>query len=545
METMKYIFVTGGVISGLGKGITASSIGRLFKSRGLKVTAIKIDPYLNIDAGTMNPFEHGEVYVLDDGGEVDLDLGNYERFLDISLGSDHNITTGKVYRTVIEKERVGEYLGKTVQIIPHITNEIKHRIKTVAEASGADVCIVELGGTVGDIESMPFLEAVRQMNTEMGRGENCLFVHTTLVPMMGTVGEQKTKPTQHSVKELRSIGIQPDIIVARSCAPLEYSIKRKISLFCDVPLEAVVSAPDAKSIYEVPIILEEQGLTDYMLRRLRIEAPAKDLTEWREFLDRILYAHETVRIAVVGKYTDLADSYLSHIEAFHHAGAELKTRVEIHFFDSEKIEKDGISKELACCNAILIPGGFGSRGIEGKIMTARFAREKRVPFLGVCLGFQIATIEVARDLLGLDAANSTEIDPDTKNPVIDILPEQKGVRHKGASMRLGAQNVLIKEGSRAAQLYRATEVMERHRHRYEVNPEFVNVLESVGWKFTGRSEDGVKMEIGELDGHPYFVASQFHPEFKSRPRKPSPLHLGLVRAAIENKKALAEKRVGF
>lgn len=545
METMKYIFVTGGVISGLGKGITASSIGRLFKSRGLKVTAIKIDPYLNIDAGTMNPFEHGEVFVLDDGGEVDLDLGNYERFLDISLGSEHNITTGKVYRAVIEKERVGEYLGKTVQIIPHITNEIKHRIRTVAEASGANVCIVELGGTVGDIESMPFLEAVRQMNTEMGRGENCLFVHTTLVPMMGTVGEQKTKPTQHSVKELRAIGIQPDIIVARSCEPLEYSIKRKISLFCDVPLEAVVSTPDAKSIYEVPIILEEQGLTDYMLRRLGIEAPAKDLTEWREFLDRILYAHETVRIAVVGKYTHLADSYLSHIEAFHHAGADLKTRVEILFFDSEKIEKDGITKELACCNAILIPGGFGSRGIEGKIMTARFAREKGVPFLGVCLGFQIATIEVARDLLGMSGANTTEIDPGTPSPVIDILPEQKAVKHKGASMRLGSQKVLVQEGSRAAQLYGASEVMERHRHRFEVNPEFITTFEGAGWKFTGRSEDGIKMEIGELDGHPYFVASQFHPEFKSRPRKPSPLHLGLVRAAIENKKALAEKREGF
>ncbi len=535
METMKYIFVTGGVISGLGKGITASSIGRLLKSRGLKVTAIKIDPYLNIDAGTMNPFEHGEVYVLDDGGEVDLDLGNYERFLDISLGSDHNITTGKVYRSVIEKERAGEYLGKTVQIIPHITNEIKRRIMTVAEGSGADVCIIELGGTVGDIESMPFLEAARQMNTEMGRGQNCIFVHTTLVPVLGTVGEQKTKPTQHSVKELRAIGIQPDIIVARACEPLEYSIKRKISLFCDVPLEAVVSAPDAKSIYEIPIVLEEQGLTDYILKRLGIDAQKKDLSTWREYLDRILYPSNTVRIAIVGKYTHLADSYLSHLEAFHHAGAELGARIECRFFDSEKVEKDGISQELACCNAILIPGGFGSRGIEGKITTAKLARESNIPFLGVCLGFQIATIEIARDVLGMRGANTTELDPNTEYPVVDLLPEQRGVKDMGGSMRLGAQKVLVKEGSKAASLYGASEISERHRHRYEVNPDFIERFENAGWQFTGRSEDGIKMEIGELKGHPFFVACQFHPEFKSRPKKPSPLHLGLVKAALEHK----------
>jgi CTP synthase len=543
METMKYIFVTGGVISGLGKGITASSIGRLLKSRGLEVTAVKIDPYLNIDAGTMNPFEHGEVFVLDDGGEVDLDLGNYERFLDISLGSDHNITTGKVYRTVIEKERAGDFLGKTVQIIPHITNEIKQRIMSVAEASGADVCIVELGGTVGDIESMPFLEAVRQMNTEMGRGQNCIFVHTTLVPMLGTVGEQKTKPTQHSVKELRAIGIQPDVIVARGKEPLEYSIKRKISLFCDVSLEAVVSAPDAKSIYEIPIVLEEQGLTDYILKRLGIDAQKKDLGQWREFLDRILYPSNTISIAIVGKYTHLADSYLSHLEAFHHAGAELGTKIECRFFDSEKVEVDGITKELTCCNAVLIPGGFGSRGIEGKVMTARHAREQGVPFLGVCLGFQIATIEIARDLLGMEGAHTTELAPDTKYPVVDLLPEQRTVVNKGGSMRLGAQKVLVREGSKAAALYGSREIMERHRHRYEVNPEFIERLENAGWTFTGRSEDGVKMEIGELKGHPYFVASQFHPEFKSRPQKPSPLHLGLVRAAIEHKQRAVDRQI--
>ncbi|WP_026068895.1 glutamine hydrolyzing CTP synthase [Methanomassiliicoccus luminyensis] len=542
---MKYIFVTGGVISGLGKGITASSIGRLLKSRGLRVTAIKIDPYLNIDAGTMNPFEHGEVYVLNDGGEVDLDLGNYERFLDIEVSSDHNLTTGKVYRSVIEKERIGEYLGKTVQIIPHITNEIKGHIIRVAEGTGADVCIVELGGTVGDIESMPFLEAVRQMNTDMGRGANCIYVHTTLVPMLGTVGEQKTKPTQHSVKELRAIGIQPDIIVARACEPLEYSIKRKISLFCDVPLEAVVSCPDAKSIYEVPVILEEQGLTDYILKRLSLEAQTKDLRDWREFLDRILYPANTVRVAIVGKYTHLADAYLSHLEAFHHAGAELGTRVECRFFDSEKVEQDGISKELASADAILIPGGFGSRGIEGKIITARYARENSIPYLGVCLGFQIATIEIARDVLGMAGAHSTELDPDTPYPVVDLLPEQKGVTSKGASMRLGAQKVLVAEDSKAHELYDSTEIWERHRHRFEVNPEFIPALESCGWKFTGRSEDGVKMEIGEMEGHPYFVASQFHPEFKSRPGKPSPLHLGLVKAALKHRAKCAEKTNGF
>jgi len=413
----------------------------------------------------------------------------------------------------------------------------------VAEGSGADVCIVELGGTVGDIESMPFLEAVRQMNTEMGRGQNCIFVHTTLVPRLGTVGEQKTKPTQHSVKELRAIGIQPDIIVARASEPLEYSIKRKISLFCDVPLEAVVSTPDAESIYEVPIVLEEQGLTDYILKRLSIDAPNKDLNAWREFLDRILYPSNTVRVAIVGKYTNLADSYLSHIEAFHHAGAELGTKVECRFFDSEKVEKDGITQQLAGCNGILIPGGFGSRGIEGKVMTARLARERGIPYLGVCLGFQIATIEISRNVLGMAGAHTTELDPDTKYPVVDLLPEQRGVKDMGGTMRLGSQKVLVKEGSRSAKLYQSTEIFERHRHRYEVNPDYIERLESAGWEFTGRSEDGVKMEIGELKDHLFFVACQFHPEFKSRPKRPSPLHLGLIKAALVHKARRVERQV--
>jgi CTP synthase len=535
VNTMKYIFVTGGVLSGLGKGITASSIGRLLKSRGLKITAIKIDPYLNIDAGTMNPFEHGEVFVLEDGGEVDLDLGNYERFLNVNLTSDHNITTGKVYQSVIEKERLGEFLGKTVQIIPHITNEIKHQIETVADASGADVCIVELGGTVGDIESMPFLEAVRQMKTELGKGENCVFIHTTLVPVLGTVGEQKTKPTQHSVKELRSIGIQPDIIVARGTKPIDYSIKRKISLFCDVPLEAVISAPDARSIYEVPLILEEQGLTEFLIKKLNLKALEKDLKEWKAFLERVVNPPDTIKIACVGKYTHLADSYISHKEAFNHAGAKAGTTVEIVFFDSEDIESEGIPDGLGEVNGILIPGGFGERGIEGKIMASRFARENEIPFLGVCLGFQIATIGVARDLLDLEGAHSTEFDPTTRHPVVDLLPEQRTVKKMGASMRLGAQPVILEENSLAQQMYEKNLIMERHRHRYEVNPKYIEQFESSGWRFSGRSPDGIRMEIGELDDHPFFVASQFHPEFKSRPEVPSPLHLALVRAALEHK----------
>jgi len=534
---MKYIFVTGGVLSGLGKGITASSIGRLLKSRGLKITAIKIDPYLNIDAGTMNPFEHGEVFVLDDGGEVDLDLGNYERFLNVNLTSDHNITTGKVYQAVIEKERQGEFLGKTVQIIPHITNEIKSRIENVAESSGADVCIVELGGTVGDIESMPFLEAVRQMKTELGRGENCAFIHTTLVPVLGTVGEQKTKPTQHSVKELRSIGIQPDIIVARGRTQLEYSIKRKISLFCDVALEAVVSAPDARSIYEVPMMLEEQGLTDLLIKKLSLADPGCDLTGWKDFLKRVLEPPEAVNIACVGKYTHLADSYISHLEAFNHAGAQVGARPRIVFVDSEDIEERGIIDELRGVDAILIPGGFGERGIEGKILASRFAREEGIPFLGVCLGFQIATIGIARDILGLDDAHSTEFDPVTSAPVVDLLPEQRTIEKMGATMRLGAQQVVISKDTQAFDIYGQSPIMERHRHRYEINPAYIDDFEEAGWRFSGRSPDGIRMELGELRGHPFFMASQFHPEFKSRPENPSPMHMGLVRAALEHSRS--------
>jgi len=534
---MKYIMVTGGVLSGLGKGITASSIGRLLKARGLKVTAIKIDPYLNTDAGTLNPFEHGEVFVLDDGGEVDLDLGNYERFLDVSLTIDHNITTGRVYAAVLDKERTGEFLGKTVQIIPHITNEIKDRIRRVAERSGADVCIVELGGTVGDIESMPFLEAVRQLHMEVGDA-NCVFVHTTLVPVLSSVGEQKTKPTQHSVKELRSIGIQPHVIVARGEQPLEPAVKRKISLFCDVPLEAVVSAPDARSIYEVPLILDAQGLTDFLLRHMQLGPPDGGLVDWRGFVDRILNPSAEVTVCVVGKYTDLADAYLSHIEAFHHAGAEAGALVHLTWLEAEHIETAANQALLKSADAILIPGGFGERGIEGKIKAVQYAREHRIPFLGVCLGFQLATVEIARHLAGLERANSSEFDPDSPHPVVDLLPEQRGVTKKGATMRLGAHRVLLERNSVASALYGgAAEIFERHRHRYEINPAYIEQLQKVGWRFVGCSEDRRRMEVAELRDHPFFVASQFHPEFRSRPGKPAPLHLGLLRAALARKKA--------
>jgi CTP synthase len=529
---MKIIVVSGGVLSGLGKGITSSSIGCVLKARGLKTTAMKIDPYLNFDAGTLNPFEHGEVFVLDDGGEADLDLGNYERFLDVNLASDHVVTTGKVYGSVIEKERTGNFLGKTVQIIPHITNEIKSMISNVAIKTGADVTIVELGGTVGDIESMPFLEAMRQMRSEMGH-DNFLFVHTTLVPILGTLQEQKTKPTQHSVKELRSVGVQPDVIVARCERPLDEGAKRKIALFCDVPLQAVISAPDAKSIYQVPIFLEEQGLTDYLLNRMNIVSKPDGLAVWKKFLNKVMNPKHEVKILLVGKYMDQRDSYMSHYEAFTHAGAELDTRVKFLRMEAEDIEKENCRCLLEEADGILIPGGFGSRGTEGKIEAVKYARENGVPFLGVCLGFQLANVEFARNILGMGDANSTEFDPHTAHPVVDLLPEQKNVTKMGATMRLGAQQVLVEKGSMAHRLYGATEIMERHRHRYEINPHYIDMIQGKGLKFTGKSPDGKRMEIAELQGHPYFVGSQFHPEFKSRPGKPAPLHFGLVRAALE------------
>lgn len=532
---MKYVIVTGGVLSGLGKGITTSSLGMLLKARGLRVTAIKIDPYLNCDAGTMNPFQHGEVFVLDDGSEVDMDFGNYERFIDVSLTTDHNITTGKVYRTVIEMERRGEYLGNTVQIIPHITDEIKREIIQVGEDSDADATLVELGGTVGDIESMPFLEAVRQLSRDVGR-ENVIFIHTTLVPMLGTVREQKTKPTQHSVRELRAIGIKPDIIVARSERPLERDIKNKISLFCDVPSDAVISARDVGSIYEVPLLLEEQGLTDFVMNRFRLGEAMGDLGEWKDYLDRLLNPRDSVTVALVGKYTHLMDSYISHVEALNHAGAKAKAKVNILWVESEDLERGDSLDILDKADGILVPGGFGDRGTEGKIGAIRFAREHNVPFLGVCLGFQLATVEFSRHVAGMEGANSSEFNHDTPYPVVDLLPEQKEVIDKGATMRLGAHEISVREGSAAERLYGATKIQERHRHRFEINPDYIDKIEREGLEYTGRSPDDRRMEIAEFTGHPYFVASQFHPEFKSRPLGPSPLHYGLVKAAIETKR---------
>ncbi|UCF08552.1 MAG: CTP synthase (glutamine hydrolyzing) [Thermoplasmata archaeon] len=530
---MKYVVVTGGVLSGLGKGITVSSIGKLLESRGLSVTAIKIDPYLNCDAGTMNPYQHGEVFVLDDGAEVDLDLGNYERFLDVNLTKDHNITTGKVYRAVIEKERRGDYLGQTVQIIPHITDEIRKMIKEAAKDSGVDVTLVELGGTVGDIESMPFLEAVRQLHIELGH-KNCIFVHITLVPVMSVVGEQKTKPTQHSVKELRAIGIQPDAIVCRAKKPLSKSIKEKISLFCDVPTNAVISAPDAKNIYEVPIILEKQGLTDFLMTRLSLTTAGEDLEAWKAFLDRLEHPQREVEVAIVGKYTHLKDSYISHVEALCHTSALTNTRVNIRWVEADDNIPNETPSKLEGVDGIVVPGGFGRRGAEGKMEAARFARENKIPFLGICLGFQLAVCEFSRNVLGLSGANSTEFDPDTPHPVVDILPEQKKVKDLGGTMRLGGQPVIIKEDTKAQSLYGSTEISERHRHRYEINPEYIEQIEEFGMKFTGKSPDGRRMEIFELQDHPYYTASQFHPELKSRPMRPAPLYVGLV-SAIVNK----------
>ena len=538
---MKYIFVSGGVLSGLGKGIATSSLGLLLKRSGLTVTAIKVDPYLNCDAGTMNPYEHGEVFVLHDGGEVDLDLGNYERFMDVTLGSDHNITTGKIYRSVIDKERKGDYLGKTVQIIPHIVQEIKNTITNVGKNSGADVCMVELGGTVGDMESMPFLEAARQLQMELGK--DVAFIHTTLIPIMGVVGEQKTKPTQHSVKELRSIGIIPDIIIGRCSEPLAQSTKEKISLFCNVPVSAVFTAHDVSTVYMVPLLLHEQGLTDHVRDLLGLKKNRTELKAWGEFVERIKSPKETIKIALVGKYTGLKDSYISHYKAFEHSGAKSGVNIEVVWIDAPergpnyKEELKGLMKELSGVHGLLVPGGFGVRGTEGKIEAIKYARENNVPFLGICLGLQLAIAEFCRNVIGLEGASSTEFDENTKYPVVDILPEQLRVTQMGASMRLGAQKCKITEGTLAFELYGKTEIFERHRHRYEVNPDYIDRIQEAGMIFSGISEDNIKMEIGELKGASYHIGCQFHPEFLSRPERPAPLFLGLVEAAKEYKRS--------
>ncbi len=540
MSGTKYVVVTGGVLSGLGKGITTSSIGRLLKARGISVTAIKIDPYLNVDAGTMNPFEHGEVFVLDDGSEADLDLGNYERFLDIHMDRYNNITTGKVYRHVIQKERRGDYLGKTVQIIPHITNEIQEWIQATGERSKADVCLVEVGGTVGDIESAPFLEAVRQLHRTVG-DDNMVLLHTSLVPVMSSVGEQKTKPTQHTVRDLKAIGLHPDFVVCRCERPLEADTRAKLALFCDVPEEHVISAHDCRSIYEVPLVLEDQNVADIIVKRLGLEDKAKapDLSAWKDLVERLVNPSHELTIAFVGKYTNLSDSYLSINEALRHAGAKLDAKTRIAFIEGEDLEADDPQAwaTLKAADGLLVGPGFGHRGTEGKIRAVQHARESGLPFFGICLGFQLAVVEYARNVCGLTGANSTEMDPDAEHPVICILPEQLDIEDKGGTMRLGNFQCQVKEGTLAHELYGAAEIGERHRHRFEMNPDYIDRLESGGLVFSGRMADKPIMEMMELprDVHPYFIGGQFHPEFNSRPMEPGPLFVGLIRAALERK----------
>jgi CTP synthase len=525
----KHIFVTGGVASSLGKGLTASSLGRLLKLRGLRVTLQKLDPYINIDPGTMNPFEHGEVFVTDDGGETDLDLGHYERFIDENLSRNSNATTGSIYQAVLAAERRGDYLGKTVQVIPHITDEIKRRVERVARTD-VDVVITEVGGTVGDIEILPFLEAIRQFRNMVGR-DNVCYIHVTLVPFIGPSGEQKTKPTQHSVTELRSRGIQPDVIVCRSEEPLSDDLKRKISSLCDVEERAVVNAADAKNIYELPLILHDEGLDDYVCDVLRLGGEP-DLRYWEQFVAKVEAATIPVRIGLIGKYIELPDAYLSVVESLKHAGFHHGANVEIVWIQSESVEGLLAAGQLDHLDGIVIPGGFGSRGVEGKIAAARYAREELVPCLGLCLGLQAMTIEYARDVVGLVGANSTEFDPTTHHPVIDLMLEQRGIEDKGGTMRLGAYYAVLASGSQVAAAYGEPVVSERHRHRYEFNERYRGQLEDAGLWCSGTSPDNRLVEFIELPGHPFWVGTQAHPEFKSRPDRPHPLFRELIAAAL-------------
>ena len=535
MNKTKYIFITGGVVSGLGKGITAASLGRLLKSRGLKVTAQKLDPYLNVDPGTMNPVQHGEVFVTDDGAETDLDLGHYERFIDESLSQNSNLTSGRVYWKVISDERKGVYGGQTIQIIPHVTNEIKRYINRNAD-TGADVCLVEIGGTVGDIESQPFLEAIRQFAVEAGR-ENCLFIHVTLVPYLAASDELKSKPTQHSVKEMLSIGISPDIIVCRTEHPLTDDIRNKIALFCNVDKECVIENNNCNILYAVPMMLKEQHMDDVVIKKLGIECDEPNLEDWENMLYALRNPKQTVKIAMVGKYVELHDSYISVNEALKHGGIETRSAVDIDWIDSETLEGDDVNLDdiLGNVDGILVPGGFGSRGIEGKINACQYARTHGIPYLGICLGMQIAIIEFARHVLGMNGANSAEINPDTPFPVIDILPEQKEVTDMGGTMRLGQYPCTLNPESKSYELYGASMIYERHRHRYEVNNDYRNDLLSGGMIFAGTSPDNHIVEMVEIPNHPWFVACQFHPEFKSRPNKPHPLFRGFVTAASKHK----------
>ena len=531
----KFVIVTGGVVSSLGKGIAAASLGLLLKARGLRVTLQKLDPYLNIDPGTMSPFQHGEVFVTDDGAETDLDLGHYERFTSVSVTRSHNVTAGQVYDSILSKERRGDYLGRTVQVIPHVTDEIKRRIQSLAMATEADVHIIEIGGTVGDIESLPFLEAVRQLRLEHRR--ETLFVHVTLVPYIKAAGEVKTKPTQHSVKDLLEIGIQPDILLCRSEVPLSNEVREKIALFCNVPTEAVIAATDVESIYEVPGVFHEGGLDDIVVRELGLEAGAPDLRSWSEFVTRVKAPKKSCTIAVVGKYTHVRDAYKSISEAFIHAGAANDARVTLQWIESTDLEQPEALAQLAEVDGILVPGGFGDRGIEGKINAVRHARERGIPFFGICLGLQLATIEFARDVVGWHDATSSEFEPVSDHMVIDLLLDQTGISDKGGTMRLGSYRCALRQGSLAARAYGKTEVEERHRHRFEFNNKHAAQLQSRGLVLSGKCVGRELVEIIELPDHPWFLAVQFHPELKSRPHDPHPLFKDFVRAALDRRRA--------
>ncbi|MDL4839173.1 glutamine hydrolyzing CTP synthase [Aquibacillus rhizosphaerae] len=530
-----YIFVTGGVVSSIGKGITAASLGRLLKNRGLKVTIQKFDPYINVDPGTMSPYQHGEVFVTEDGAETDLDLGHYERFIDINLSKYSNITTGKIYSTVIRKERRGDYLGGTVQVIPHITNEIKDKVFEAGKQTNADVVITEIGGTVGDIESLPFLEAIRQIKSDIGR-DNVMYIHCTLVPYIKAAGELKTKPTQHSVKELRSLGIQPDVIVLRTEMEISQEMKEKIALFCDIDEKAVVEMRDADTLYHIPLALQEQKLDQLTCDHFGLNCGQADMTEWMEIVERVQNLSKKITIGLVGKYVELPDAYISVVESLKHAGFAFDADIDIRWINAEEVDEQNVVEQLQGVDGILVPGGFGDRGIEGKIEAIRFAREEQIPFLGICLGMQLATVEFARNVVGLVNAHSAEFDPETPYPIIDLLPEQKDVSDMGGTLRLGVYPCRLKEGTKTREVYNDEDVIyERHRHRFEFNNQFRDQMEEKGFIFSGTSPDGRLIETIELENHPWFVASQYHPEFKSRPNRPQRLFYGFIGASVNKK----------
>ena len=531
----KYIFVTGGVVSSLGKGIVAASVGRVLKNRGLKVTLQKFDPYLNVDPGTMSPYQHGEVFVTEDGAETDLDLGHYERFIDVNLGQYSNVTAGRVYSSIIEKERRGDYLGGTVQVIPHVTNEIKSRVLLAGESSDADVVITEIGGTTGDIESLPFLEAIRQIRSDLGR-ENVCYIHCTLLPYIKAAGEMKTKPTQQSVKELRGLGIQPDIIVVRNELAVTDELRAKISLFCDIPKQNVIESRDVSNLYELPVNLKAQKIDDIVLKHFGLSAPEADMTEWLALVDRVDNLKENVKIALVGKYVELHDAYISVVESLKHAGYKHNSKITIDWIQSEDVTEENVNDYLKDADGILVPGGFGDRGVEGKITAIKYARENKVPFFGICLGMQLAAVEFARNVCGLTGAHSSELDPNTPYPIINLLPDQEDVVEMGGTLRLGSYPCTLAEGSVAHKEYGEINITERHRHRYEFNNYYRERLTDKGLVLSGVSPDGRLVEIVELPEHPWFVAGQFHPEFKSRPEKAHPLFAGFIRASLENRK---------